>query len=154
MRNKAGFTLIELMIVIVIIAIIAAISIPNLMRSRMTANELAAVESVRTLSSAEIEFQGAALVTDGQGTGMFGTLGDLSGANPPFIDSVLGGGTKQGYLFQVDLSNQAPGIPAFGATATPISPGFGTRAFYVDDTGLITFTNDGTVPDPNSNPVQ
>ena len=73
--KKSGFTLIELMIVVAIIAIIAAIAIPNLLRSRMSANEAGAAGAMRTISTGEVAFQTAAFVdTDTDGVGDYGTL--------------------------------------------------------------------------------
>jgi type IV pilus assembly protein PilA len=94
------------------------------------------------------------VVTDPNGMGMFGTLAQLNTAVPQFVDDALGSGTKNGYNYAVDLSAQVPGFPAFAARATPINGNFGSRAFYVDQRGVITFTNDGSVPNANSSPVQ
>src|SRR5450755_2342891 len=98
MRKQKGFSLIELLIVVAIILIIAAIAIPNLLRSRMAANEASAVGSVRTLNTAQVTYATT------YGTG-FTTLAQLGGAGPCvaaagtacLIDPVLTAGTKSGY---------------------------------------------------------
>ena len=85
MMQKA-FTLIELMIVIAIIAIIAAIAIPSLLRSQMSANETAAVGTLRTLIASQVQFKGAAIVDqDNDGTGEYGFFQELTGTAPPRI---------------------------------------------------------------------
>lgn len=152
--NSNGFTLIELMIVVAIIAIIAAISIPNLVRSRMIANEGGALGSVRTISSAEAQYQSASIVVDATGMGTYGTLAALGANNPPFVDSSLMTGTKAGYGYFMTFNGQIPGNPAYQCTAIPVSAQAGIRRFYVDNTGLITFTADGSVPGPLSAPAQ
>jgi prepilin-type N-terminal cleavage/methylation domain-containing protein len=83
MRGNAGFTLLELMIVMAVIAIIAAIAIPNLVSARQTANERAAMATLRSVSSAQAQFQASAKADeDNDGTGEFGGLGELSGVVP------------------------------------------------------------------------
>ncbi len=140
-RNK-GFTLVELIVVVAIIAIIAAISIPNLMRAKISANEAGAIQSLRTLVSAQDIFRNT------QGIGRYGTLTELRDAVPPCVDPALGSGTCSGYTVS---DTGAPGSDTWAAVAVPNSTGStGNRGFYVDQSGLIRYTNDGSPPDTSS----
>jgi len=161
MAKNRGFTLIELMIVVAIIAIIAAIAIPNLLRSRMSANEASAAGAMRTLSTAETQFQIAAFAdANGDGTGDYGSLANLmnpdgAGATAPFIDSVLGSGVKQGYTYTiVTVAGGGATSPTFTIQSTPSAPGrSGYRRYFVDETGVIRFTADGTAATLVSTPL-
>ncbi|MGI6461068.1 MAG: type II secretion system protein [Candidatus Hydrogenedentales bacterium] len=160
MRTRAGFTLVELMIVIAIIAIIAAIAIPSLMRARISANEGSAISSMRTLSSAQISFQAACYQDqDGDGIGDFGTLAQLQDPDgaagvPGFIDEALGSGSKQGYNFVMNpVAGGGGDPPTFSCNADPQSAQTGRRTFFVDESGVLRFETSGASATASSPPV-
>src|ERR1700722_4278890 len=122
MRRTKGFSLIELLIVVAIILIIAAIAIPSFLRSRMAANESAAVASVRTLNTAEISYNSAY-----PSVGYSATMAALSGTTctPPssagacLIDTALAGGQRSGYSFTLTNVTGTPNS-TYNVIATPI----------------------------------
>jgi type IV pilus assembly protein PilA len=135
MRNKQkGFSLIELLIVVAIILIIAAIAIPNLLRSKMAANEASAVGSLRTINTSSVAFS----TTYGNYPTLLTDLGPSSSPTSSaadLIDSVLSSGTKSGYTFVYTAT--AP-YQQYTLTAGPATPGVtGQRYFYTDQSGVI-----------------
>ena len=135
MRRK-GFTLIELMIVVAIIAIIAAIAIPSLLTAKKSGHEAAIIASLRTLSSTQEQYHSR--------FGAYGSLTNLGGED--YIDPVLAGGSKSGY--DITLT---PGDDTWSAVAVPSDPGTtGDRGFWVDQTGVIRFTADGGTTTPTA----
>ena len=132
MTHQKGFSLIELLIVVAIIGIIAAIAVPNLLQSKAAANEVSAIGSLRTIVTAEITYSATV------GSGAYAAeLSDLS--DQSLIDASLGSGTKGGYAFT--LSGTAN---TFTVTAQPTTPGTtGNRYFFSDDSGVIRATTDG-----------
>jgi type IV pilus assembly protein PilA len=145
MRNKQkGFSLIELLIVVAIILIIAAIAIPNLIKSKMAANESSAVGSLRTLNTAEVGFSAQCPDVGFANTlaKLGGTVGDCTGAG--LIDSTLQSGIKSGYTFVIGNLSGATPETTYSFSATPQSTSSGKRGFYTDQTGVIRYDQSGT----------
>ena len=155
MQETEGFTLIELTIVITVISIIAAIALPSFLRSRMTANEGSAIGTMRTISAAQQRFQSAAVTPFPSGMGQYSPdIATLAAQVPPFIDTVLAAGNKQGFIFTT-AGGGVDGGPSFIANGVPLLVGSsGNRAFYSDQSGLITFAAGAGPAGPGDNPVQ
>lgn len=138
-QQQLGFTLIELLFVVMIVGIIASMAVPGLRRSRLYANSGSAIQSLRTIASAEYMYEGTHKA--------YATRDTLYAE--ALIQGDLGDGYKSGYAFVIQVG---PTSKTFSCTATPDGDAALSDHFFVDETGVIRYST-GTPADATSDPV-
>jgi type IV pilus assembly protein PilA len=156
-KNEAGFSLIELLIVVAIILIIAAIAIPNLLKSKMAADQSSAVASLRTINTCEVTYSS----TYNQGfTSSLAQLGPPAGATATsaaagLVDSVLAAGTKSGYTFTYAAGAAAADgtTPTYTVNANPITAGTTGQNYYFTDESNVIRQNSTAAASASDSPI-
>ncbi|HLZ12719.1 MAG TPA: prepilin-type N-terminal cleavage/methylation domain-containing protein [Candidatus Acidoferrum sp.] len=148
-----GFSLIELLVVVAIILIIAAIAIPNFLRAKLQANESAAVASIHAINTAEIAYSSAC-----PSIGFSATLLELNTSTTCVggsgqIDSSLASGTKGGYVYTYLAGSGSP-APTYALNVDPLNRGVtGQRSFFSSEVS-VTHVNQNASASANDNAIQ
>jgi prepilin-type N-terminal cleavage/methylation domain-containing protein len=159
-KSSKGFSLIELLIVVAIILIIAAIAIPDLLKSRQAANQASAVGSLRTINTSEVTYSSTYT------TGFSDTLTQLDGTVTPstadsagLLDTVLGAGVKSSYTFAYTVcpatypcSTSPKHNDSYSVTASPVA-GVGNGNFYYTDHSGVIRQNTSTTASASDGPL-
>ena len=144
--KQAGFSLIELLIVVAVILVIAAIAIPNLLRSRMAANEASAVASLRSINTSDVIYQSTYASSYAPTLIALSDGGIPTNCLPPavpsatsscLIDPSLASGTKGGYTFTYNPVSAGSTVSSYSVNGDPTSVGSGQRHFFTDQNLVI-----------------
>ena len=143
-NNQKGFSLVELLIVVAVIGIIAAIAIPNLTASRRAANEASAIQSLRSISSAQASYYN----TGANSYGSFDALRNAALLDPSLSNATTASSAKSGYIFAINN----PSTSSYLLGAAPVDAKDGSRNFTSDATGVIfsSAATPGSVPTSTS----
>ena len=153
LKTQKGFSLIELLIVVAIILIIAAIAIPNLIRSKMAANESSAVASLRTINTSQVAYNNTypgtygTLASLGPGGATCATAGSSSAC---LIDNLLASGTKSGYTFTLTGTGSSTN---YTSKASPTAANTGTKQFCSDSNLVLYYSTSSTGCSVGTNPL-
>ena|SRR5579863_6332372 len=152
-KRQRGFSVVEVVVLVAILLVVAAIAIPNLLHSNLSGNESSAVASLRALNAACANY----LMLYGGYPGSLSNLGPGDAANSTsaaLIDAALASGTQGGYVFTYTAGAIGIGgnVLSYNITANPATPGSTGRRFFTDQSGVIRANRSGAA-DANSTPI-